>query len=274
MNRILLPTDFSDVADNAIKYAAEIAKITGASITLFHVYHVPVITTDVPIVMPTMDDLEKDSVEALENLRNNLSVRYPGVSIDCHCECGLVVDELEEYLKENIVDLIVMGTQGAGYLSEKLLGSVTTSLMQKIKVPVLVIDKEVSFQTIKRIALACDYKKTSKETIDPVREFAKLFGAHVYIVNVIKKDADIIPSTDQAAVGVQIDHLFGEIEHSFHYAQNDDVVEGLNNFIQEYKIDLIVMMPREHSALRNLFHEPDTKRMAFHTETPFLSLHE
>lgn len=273
MKRILIPTDFSEVAENAINYAIELAKATGASLSLFHVYHVPVITTDVPIVMPTMDDLEKDSREALAKVKSKLLAQHPGLNIDCVCECGLVVDELEDYLKKNNVDMIVMGTQGVGYLSEKLLGSVTTSLMQKVNVPVLIIDREVKYKPVSKIAIACDYKEVGMETLKPVKKLAQLFTSKVYVVNVIKEEAEIIPSTDQAAVGVKIDHMLENIEHSFHYAQNNDVVAGLNNFVQEHGIDLIVMMPREHSPIRNFFHEPDTKRMAFHTHTPFLSLH-
>jgi len=274
MKKILLPTDFSDVSDNAIRYAVEIAKLTGASLTLLHVYHVPVVTTDMPVVMPTLEDLEKDCLSGLEKIKQEILSHNSGLNVDCKCECGLVVDEMEDYLKVNSVDLIVVGTQGAGYLSEKLLGSVTTSLIKKVKVPVLIIDREVRYKPIKKIALACDYKEISNATLSSLKEFGKLFNAKIFVVNVVREEAEIIPTTDEAAVGVKIDHLLEDIEHSYHYAQNDDVVEGVNDFVQEHNIDLIVMIPRQHSGFRNLFHEAETKRMAFHTHTPFLSLHE
>jgi nucleotide-binding universal stress UspA family protein len=276
MKTILVPTDFSGISDNAISYAAELAKLTEAKIVLFHVYHVPVITTDVPVVLPTLEELGEDCMEGLKKIESEIyAVHGTGMQIECRCECGLVVDEVEELLKKEKIDLIVLGMHGAGYLSEKLIGSVTTAVIRKVKCPVLAISSDVKFKPIKNIAFACDYKEINdRQLLEPLKEFANLFSAHISIVNVVRETAELIPNTDQAIAGVKLEHSLEGTEHSFHYTQHNDVVEGINHFVTENHIDMVVMIPRMHSVLRNIFHEPQTKRMAFHTHVPLLSLHE
>jgi hypothetical protein len=144
-----------------------------------------------------------------------------------------------------------------------------------VKCPVLAISSDVKFKPIKNIAFACDYKEINdRQLLEPLKEFAKLFDAHISIVNVVRETAELIPNTDQAIAGVKLEHSLEGTEHSFHYTQHNDVVEGINHFVTENHIDMVVMIPRMHSVLRNIFHEPQTKRMAFHTHVPLLSLHE
>lgn len=194
--------------------------------------------------------------------------------VECKCACGFPVEEINIFAKENKIDLIVMGMEGAGYLTEKLIGSITTSLIKKAKCPVLAIDKHVKFRSIKKIALACDYSETkNKYILNPLKELAHLFKSHVYILNVVR-ELETVATVSKAVAGIKLDHSLEGVNHSFHYAKSEDIIEGINDFVDEKKIDMVVMIPRMHTALQNLFHEAHTKRMAFHTKVPLLALHE
>lgn len=276
MKTILLPTDFSDVSDNAINYAVEFAKLTQSKLILFHVYHVPIITTDTPIVIPSMEELGNDCMDGLKKIEERIHSLHGGsLQVECKCECGLEVDEINEYIKNNPVDLVITGMKGAGGLEEKLIGSVTTSLMRKLKCPVMAIDKSCRFKSIDKIALACDYKEIkTKAALDPLKQIIKLFKSHLFIVNVLKEQKELIPTTEQAIAGVHLGHLLEDVDHSFHFEESSNVVEGINRFVDKHNIDMVVMVPRSHSILQNIFHEPNTKRMAFHTHVPLLSIHE
>lgn len=276
MKTILLPTDFSDVSDNAINYAVEFAKLTQSKLILFHVYHVPIITTDTPIVIPSMEELGNDCMDGLKKIKERIHSLHGGsLQVECKCECGLEVDEINEYIKNNPVDLVITGMKGVGGLEEKLIGSVTTSLMRKLKCPVMAIDKSCRFKSIDKIALACDYKEIKTKTaLDPLKQIIRLFKSHLFIVNVLKEQKELIPTTEQAIAGVHLGHLLKGVDHSFHYEENSNVVEGINRFVDKHNIDMVVMVPRSHSILENIFHEPNTKRMAFHTHVPLLSIHE
>lgn len=273
MKTILVPTDFSETAENALSYAIEISKLTDAKIILFHVYYPPVMISEAPIMMPSLVEFEKECINDLANLQHIIYQKHGNkIQVEYKCECGFAVDEINLFCDKNKIDLIVMGMQGGGYFTEKIIGSLTTSLIHNTKYPVLVIDKTVTFKNIKKLVLACDYIKIPNDLIfEPLKEFIKLFKPHVYVLNIVK-ELENVPTLNETTAGVRIEHVLDSIEHTFHFAQNEDVIAGLNEFITEKNIDMVVMIPRIHSVLKNLFNESNTKKMAFHSEIPLLSL--
>jgi nucleotide-binding universal stress UspA family protein len=273
MKTILIPTDFSEIADNAISYALEFSKIFQSKIVLFHAYHMPIVTTEVPVMMPTQNELESDSLEALNKVKQKLAPAGNGVEIECVARYGLAVDEIETYADENSVDMVVMGMRGAGLIGEKLIGSVTTALIGKVKCPILIIDTQVKYRQVSKIVLASDLKEVhNSEVLNPLKELAKLLNAHVHVLNVVREPAELVPTTEEAIVGVKLEHSLEEVDHSFHYAENTDVVDGINEYVDENNIEMVAMIPRVHSVFRNIFQEPYTKRMAFHSRVPLLIL--
>jgi len=274
MKKILAPTDFSDNAGNAINYAAQIAKLSKAELILFHAYQVPAIPSDVPFVMP-IDEIEKDALNGLMKIKKKILAKYgEELKITCETKFGLPVDEINTIVKEKKIDLVVMGVRGAGFLSEKLIGSLTTSLIRKGKCPVLAINEKVKFRSIKKIVLAYDYQKIAYKTIlEPLKDFVKLFKSHVYLLNVMP-ELEIASPTRKKVAGNQIEHALEEFSHSFKFLENNDIVDGINEFVDENNIDMIVMIPRKHSLLESVFQGSNTKRMAFHSHIPLLALHE
>ncbi|MCX6182281.1 MAG: universal stress protein [Bacteroidetes bacterium] len=273
MKSILIPTDFSPIANNAIAYAVEIAKLSEAKLILFHAYQLPVVSSDVDNIMP-IEDFEKTIVLGLKKNVREIQQNY-GVDliVEYSSSLGIAEEEINRFAEENDVNLIVMGMEGANYLSEKIIGSTTTSLIKKATCPVLVIDKKVQYQSIKNIALACDYSKPNhKSTIKKLKEFTRLFNAKLHVINVVNEE-ELVPSSDEAAGGIRLEHLLEDVEHSSFYIKNNDVVDGINKFVDEESIDMLVMIPHRHTTLQNIFHEPNTKRMAFHTKVPLLTLH-
>lgn len=276
MKTILVPTDFSKVATNAIDYAIEIAKLTNAKLILFHVYYVPVVASEVPVIMPSLNDIEKDCMESLKKIQTKIRLHHGcEFKIECVCKCGFAVDEINLFAKENNINLIVMGMQGVGYLTERIIGSITTLLLRKSQCAVLAIDKNVKFKTIKKIVLACDYMETeNKTTLNFLKEIVSLFKSHVYVLNVVNELIGVNSISESVTEHITLENSLSNVEHSFHYLQNENVVDGINTFISERNMDMVVMIPRKHSILRNIFQEPNTKRMAFHTNIPLLAIHE
>ena len=275
MKVILVPTDFSEVSENAVNYAAEIAHITNAKLILFHVYHLPVVVSEAPMFMPDFTVMEADCMDSLREIAKNIEANHgKKLAIECVCKCGFAVDEIKFYAEEYKVDLLVMGMQGAGYLTEKLIGSVTTSLIEKSKCPVLAIDKHVKFKSVKRIVLACDYDEIEdREIFEPLKEFAHIFKSHIYILNVERKQEHAMLADKVVKDFMKLEYTLADTNHTFHFLDNEDVVEGINKFVKESEMDMVVMIPRKHSILKNIFSEPNTSRMAFHSKVPLLALH-
>jgi nucleotide-binding universal stress UspA family protein len=275
MKTILVPTDFSKTAGHAVDYAAELAAKTNATLILLNVYHPPLIASEVPVVIPTLEEVEKDAMLHLKKSEKKLHEKFgSNFSIESKCKCGFAVDEILEFSAKHKADLIVMGMHGAGYITEKLIGGISSAVMDKATCPVLAVNLESKFTDLKKIVLACDYAELSNKTIlDPLKELAQMFNSHIYVLNVMSKN-ETSPTITKAIAGIKMEHALETLEHSFHYLESEDVVKGINEFAQENKADLIVMIPRKHSFFHNLLHEPNTKKMVFHSSTPIFSIHE
>lgn len=276
MKAILVPTDFSKIARNAVDYAAEIAIRTKSKLILMHIYHVPVVSSEAPVILPVWEDIEKDCMLSLNKIKNSLQRKYDKeLKIECIYQMGFAVDEIiKQYTEDRNIELIIMGMNGAGYLGEKLIGSNATELIRRSRCPILVINEKAKFRIIKKIVLGYDYQNIpDKSFFDLLKKFITLFKAQLFIVNVVK-EVKKLPSVKKAANGVGIEHLLEGIDHSFLFIENEDMVAGINQFVADNKIDMIVFIPKKHSFFNSIFHESNTKRMAFHSTIPLLALHE
>lgn len=273
MKTILVPTDFSKIARNAVDYAVEIAKLTKARLVLFNVYNLEIVPPGVPTILP-INEMEKESANELSKIERSIHQKHgDSIKIECRNRKGLPVDEINYYTEEHPVDLIVMGMTGAGFLGEKLIGSITTSIIKKAKCPVLVIDKTVKFKKPEKITLACDYREVSnKNILEPLLELAKVFSAHIDVLHVVP-EFETVPSVSKTLERIKFDHMLVSTDHSSHTTENADIIEGINDFAELNKSDMVVMIPRMHTGFEGFFFEPNTKRMAFHSRLPFLALH-
>ncbi len=274
MMTILLPTDFSKIAQHTVNYATEAAHLMKAKIILFHVYQFPLATGEIPVMYP-VEQLEQGIMENLRKTEKHIHSIHKNLIVELQFECGFTEEEIRLAAKKNNVDLIIMGIQGAGYLEEKVLGSVSTALMNNSHCPVLIINKNVIFKKFKKIVFAFDYTEIkNKQTFHLVKEFATLFKSHIYILNVVKQQLEAVSSVTKAVEGMKLGHQLENIDHSFYYEESNDILSAITQFVNEHTIDLVVMIPRKHTALHAIFNEPQTKRMAFHTKIPLLCLQE
>jgi nucleotide-binding universal stress UspA family protein len=275
MKTILIPTDFSKSAQNALDYAIDMAKCTSAKLILFHAYELPVIATEIPVVL-TENEMEKQIIRNLKKAERYIHLnKGENLVVEYQYRCGFPVEEIRSCAERNKVDLIVMGLHGAGFIKEKLIGSVSAVLMNNSSCPVMIINQNVKFKSIKNIALAFDYSEIKNKTVlFPLNELVHAFKSHIFIFNVVKSQLEAVSSINKAVDGMKLAHALENAEHSFHYSENDDIIDGINKFVTEKKIDMVVMIPHKHSPLHNLFHESQTKKMAFHTRIPLLNLSE
>jgi nucleotide-binding universal stress UspA family protein len=272
---LLVPTDFSRAARNAVNYAVEIAKRTKAILVLQHVYAPPVIVSEFPMIIPPFAESEAYCMQKLKRLRHDL-LSKPGnkkLQIELTCACGIAVDEIYLYCLKRKVDFIVMGMQGKGFVKEKLMGSTTTKLIQKSEVPVLSIDKKVKFRSIKRIVFAGDKRgEVNRSTLHPLYQLSGFFKSHVYILNVVP-GKPLIQGEDEL-FDKNISRSFKDFDYSLHRSMNPSIQDGINQFITAKKIDMLVMVPHQHTFAERVVNGRQTKRMAFHTSVPLLMLHE
>src|SRR5436853_7400432 len=163
--------------------------------------------------------------------------------------------------------------KGAGKLDETIIGSTTTSLMQKTKVPVLVVPAKSKFHENHKIVLAYDYQKAiGKNVLQTIIDFARLFRAEVEVVHVVKLDEEPHPSTANKMIKLRA--ALRGIKHHFYFPVSANITEDLTSYVMSQNAGILVMLPHKHAMLEKLFNKGNTRRMAFHTNVPLLSLHD
>jgi nucleotide-binding universal stress UspA family protein len=105
ITRILIPTDFSAVANNALNFAIDLAKKTGAHIHVLHVKHVPIMDASFPAetYQNYLDEIDKAAKKGMEELEKNM-LKTSGVKYDMQTVMGFVNDELQYFVKKYDVD--------------------------------------------------------------------------------------------------------------------------------------------------------------------------
>jgi nucleotide-binding universal stress UspA family protein len=140
IRHILVPTDFSDSSREAFETAIEMARDTGARLTLFHVHHVP--TTIFPdVILPITPELVHDIEHSVDQMLQHLTerARKAGVTADWQTTFGTTHVEICLLAETSDVDLIVIGTHGRSGFSHAILGSVAEKVVRKAPCPVLTV---------------------------------------------------------------------------------------------------------------------------------------
>jgi nucleotide-binding universal stress UspA family protein len=270
MKTILIPVDFSDTARNSAQYAAGLAKWLGfEKLVLFNAYNMP-LATEMSWAVMQVDELKEISEHGLEEFSKTLSAELgDDILIECRSEFGFLTDQLESLALELQPNLIVMGITGGGKLEEALIGSNTVHVVYHTKIPVLIVPPEASWQPVKNIGWACDYKDVMKTTpVETIKKVISLFSANLVVAH---NDSDPHSFNPDTLVGnVQISGMFKELDPTFVRVSNDHFAEAMNEFTEEYKIDLLLAVPKKLSWLDSLFHRSHTKMLAFHSHVPLL----
>lgn len=272
MKNILIPIDYSPASRNAADYGLAYAKDTGAKVILMHVFHIPVVVSETPVAIPDFNELEKANQLEMEHYVADLAKKGILPELSTIVRPGFVLDEISDVIKEQQIDLVIMGIKGAGKVAEVIVGSNTTGVMKDLKCPTIAVPANATYKPAKNIVFACDMQKVKNDSaIDQIKQLVAVNNAKLMVLHVV--DQKDHASFDKAVSGITLEHIFENTKHSLHFLENDDMVFAINDFVDKHSADLIVMIPKKHSVLHNLFHESNTKKMAFHSHIPLLAVH-
>ncbi|MEI7977843.1 MAG: universal stress protein [Bacteroidota bacterium] len=274
ISKILIPTDFSSVANNALQYAIKLAQKTNAHIFLLHVNNVPIMDASFPnevyqTYTAEIEDFAKKSFENIENLYLNKS----NLKFETHTAYGFVNDEIQEFAKNNDIDLIVLGTTGASGIQEILIGSNAASVVAKAEIPVLVIPPTSSFTDISKIVYASDFNEPEFPSVSRLAYFANLYDAEVSVLH-IKSFADNLFDAEHNFFSRNKENVEVNKWKIVKLPEGESIIDSINNFVETEQPNLIVLAKHNRSFFDRLFHRSLSKQMAYHTKTPLLVLNK
>jgi nucleotide-binding universal stress UspA family protein len=274
MKTLIVPTDFSPVAINAMNYAAEMALSIDASLLLVHVYQVPVTVSEVPVVIVPVSELKSTSEARLTDLKKGLQ-RFTNDKIKIYTEAilGDTIDELKAVCERIRPLAVVMGTHGVGGWEKRIMGSTALSAIRHLKFPVMAIPPGTTFKGLKKIGLACDYKDVMHSMpIELIRNILSNFTASLEVLNVDYNKEHFDAETPLESA--HLESLLGNVKPNYHFLNNVDVTEGIMEFAETNNLDMIMVIPKKHKLLEGLFRKSHTGDMVEHSHIPVMALHD
>lgn len=273
MRRVLIPTDFSENAMNAVRYAFELFRHDpDTEYVLLNAYDIPRSGSTTMLVSIT-DILKKDSEEGLKKSIKEIEEIGHAGSLRTISKHGQLFEVIKELIKKEEYNVIIMGTLGAGGLKKVLLGSNASEIVKKVKIPVLIVPEKATFERTDKILFTTDFKPIRREKqIGRLRDFAKNIDAEILVLNIHKKHQEL--DLEKAMTNSGLEELLKGSRHTYHHRVGDDIIEGIDQFILENDIKIVAMILRQVGFIDSLFHKSLTRQMAMHTKIPMLALHD
>ena len=268
MKKILVPTDFSPVADNAIEHAIGIAAAFQSELYLYHVYSINKV--DYNLNVPAEEQPVRKLCERkmrLTEMKYSNALTQQGLSVKTVVEDDTIFALFKRKAKEHKISLIVMGSKGATGLKRVVFGSVAAAALEMAGVPVLVVPPGHTFRPLQNIVLAIDQQELSKEDLLPLQKLATTFGAKVTLLYV--KTGSANKSHEQIAsclAGVESTYREVPLVNSIN--------ESTNAFTKSQDCDLLCMVRRERGFFESFFKKSITEEQVYNSDIPLLVLPE
>lgn len=275
MKTILVPTDFSKNAFNAVKYAFAYAEKTKSKIILFHSYENP--TGELVIPFTTVVHIGKQEAKEgaelkMKKLMATLSKTFPNSKPKWETQPGMAYDNIIDYVKKNKIDLIIMGTTGQGAVMRALVGSTTSKVITDTACTIIAVPPKAKFKDIHKIAVATDLETVHSFAETELISFAKQHHTEitfVYIQDLATYNTDellkkIVDKTKK--------HLNYKKISTYVYSDSN-VMDGLNQFIKKQKPDILSMISHGTKFPETIWKTSWTNEMANHATIPLLILH-
>ncbi|TVR79744.1 MAG: universal stress protein [Chitinophagaceae bacterium] len=273
MKKILVPTDFSEFSANALNFAVHIAKKTNSLLEIVNIHF-----RDDPAIKdetrPKLKEFLANATQACDVELVDIEERK-AVSGEISCKLtirqGFIVDEIISYSNQESVDLIVMGTRGAGVMKKYILGTNSADVIKKANCPVLTIPGRARFNQMNKIIFPVELKENVGKKVLYTKKLFNQIGGEVRLLHIKNEDS---AKTDEKVKALRNNLSEVGLENcDIHVV---DMIENVSKSIEKYsadhKPDLLVLAPSHHNLFERLFGKSVTLRLAFHLNIPMLSL--
>ncbi len=275
MKLILVPTDFSENANTAIEYACELAKSLGGKVIVTNIY-TPAVTKYNVISPLIQDEINRARIHAetkLKAITDTIAQQYPGLAHQYEFQVGGIVESIESMVSAKNVDMVVMGTRGASGLDRIFFGSNTTSVIEKVKSPVLTVPHDCVFQIPGRIIFATDFNDAEIKKLDKVIAIAEIFKAEVMFTHITtNREAQFSEEMLKNNFSKRVNEAFAYPLSTYLVKYEENIPRALETIVNEVEADWIALMTHDRTFFEKLYNPSITKKMAYQSKIPLLAI--
>lgn len=283
MKVVVVPTDFSENASHATRYAMHLFKEEETEFLFLHVYGAEVYTTASALAMEAGNTLADKAMEqAKMRMEDFVAGIQPmvqkGHKVTTLTKYNFLTDALNELvsgrkLEGRPVYAIVMGTTGATGAKEAIFGSNAVNVMQRVtNVPMILVPAEAEIKVPKEIVMPSSYKHAYHyDELRGLHEMAKKHGSVIRLMHISDKDEDLDREAQENRATLK--SLLSPLQITTHTLTNIDPETAIRCFVQSRDSDMIALMNRKHSFFESITRRSTVKGLGYHSSVPLLIMH-
>jgi nucleotide-binding universal stress UspA family protein len=270
MQRILVPCDFSEPAKGAFRLAIEMAHKFSAEVHVLNVIELPIMHDDVLTPMPSFDErllqeLSERSEERFAELKSEVAMEH--LFIETKIEFGPIVPTILDYISDNKVTLIVMGTKGVTGLAEVFIGSTAEKVVRHAPCPVIAVKRGVSIDDLRHIVFPNSLEEGQEDLILHVKALQHALEATLHLVWIETSTK----ASDHAEIKQRMDAFakrFMLKDYTLNVFKSNSKETGIIKFTQWINATMIAMGTHARKGLSHLFKGSITEGIVNHVEYP------
>jgi nucleotide-binding universal stress UspA family protein len=273
MKQILVATDFSASAANAMAYAMDLAKTLSTEICVIHAIHPTEGIDNNTYNAIFIEDYYNNKRRALKEWVAGYTdqEQYKDVYVTTLCGVGFLKNVITRYIDDNPVELLVMGITGSTGITG-IVGSNVSIMVSKVKIPTLIVPLESKLTEKPCITLATDYEtRLSAQDVYALNEMVKAFNCEtmkvLYVVE--KSDNKYLENREN-----RMKDLIGHTELEFHYINDARPLNGIMDFVESHDTDLLCLVKHHHNIVYRLFNRSTVNQVMNKSVKAILVLHE
>lgn len=271
MQSILVLTDFSDAAFQAVEYAAALSKnFNSKRLVLLNAFSVAPFMTNEAISPDTMEQLRQEAIDTMDTWQESVK-RFvnPGTEVNILVKDFDLAAGIDDICKSENIELVVMGITNREGVERLLVGSNAIRVMGSTGYPLLIVPREAAVQLPHKIVLATDLRGVAgKIQAAQLPVLLKTLQAKLLVVNVAEGEEDYAPEWRDEITALH--DLLNEFDPQFHYINAKDTVGGILQFATEQKADLVITLHEKQGLIARLFSTSTSKSLAWQTSLPLL----
>ena len=272
MKKILVPCDFSPSSRSAFRYALELAEKSGGEVVVLHAImlpamYEPVYLGDAPLAYDSgfMAEIRQDIRSKFDSLTS--AFKSSNVPVRLEITQGNIVSAINQQIKKDNIDMVIMGTAGTSGLEEVLIGSNTEKVIRHSPVPVLAIRENKELKSVRNILLPSTLPLNQPNFMKKVRDLQQFHNATLHVL-LINTPLNFRRNKDAKAAYEKFEEVYHLTNCVFHFENYKSEEEGIMDFASDRGIDLIAMATHARKGIAHFMNGSITEDVVNHIHFP------
>ncbi|MBP2831493.1 universal stress protein [Aquimarina sp. U1-2] len=276
--KIVLPTDFSKNAWNAIQYATALYKDQKCDFYILNAFNATGYALESMMVPEPGERLYEEakarSEQGLSKILERLTFKDEHNNHEFYMvsQFNSLLEAIKDIVDKEDIQMIMMGTKGITDALDVVFGSNTVTIMEKSRnCPVMAIPEDAVYEGLEEIVFPTNFRMSFKkrELLDII-EITKISNAAIRILYASNGEA---LNELQENNKKRLQEYFDGLTHSIHTLYSLDASSAVRCFVESRDSDLIAFFNRKHSFFGSIFSRPMVKNLGRYAKVPVLALH-